>query len=95
MAPEFPPRVFFDEFGPTAFCISFVYWYSPPDRWEFKAFGSRLNFEIFRAFEAEGIQFSLPLRHSYWKQDDQQGPLEIEFVKDESNVGYDVKADHK
>ena len=95
MDPELPPRVFFDEFGPEIFRIRFIYWYSPPDYWDFKAFGEKLNFEIFRAFEAEGIQFSLPLRHSYWKQDDQQGPLEIEFVKDESNVGYDVKADQK
>jgi small-conductance mechanosensitive channel len=31
---------------------------------------------------AEGIQFSLPLRHSYWKQDDQQGPLDVNLVRD-------------
>ena len=67
MDPELPPRVFFDEFGPEIFRIRFIYWYSPPDYWDFKAFGEKLNFEIFRAFEAEGIQFSLPLRHSYWK----------------------------
>jgi MscS family membrane protein len=85
MDAEFPPRVFFDGFGPTAFCVRFVYWYSPPDQWDFKAFGHKLNFEIFRAFEAEGIQFSLPLRHSYWKRDADQGPLEIQILGDRQN----------
>jgi len=27
----------------------------------------------------EQLQFSLPLRHSYWQQDDEQGPLPIEI----------------
>jgi MscS family membrane protein len=87
MDPDFPPRVYFDEFGPDAFRIRFVYWYSPPDYWEFKAFGDKLNFEIFRAFEAEGIQFSLPFRHTYWKHDDEQGPLEIEIKNNQQRVG--------
>ena len=80
MDPEFPPRVFFDEFAPGAFRIRFIYWYSPPDHWKFKAFGDKLNLEISRAFTAAGIQFSLPLRHSYWKHDAEQGPLEIQVI---------------
>jgi MscS family membrane protein len=91
MDPDFPPRVFFDEFGPDVFLIRFVYWYSPPDYWDFKAFGDKLNFEIFRAFEAEGIQFSLPFRHTYWKHDDEKGPLEIEIKNNERRVGSRVK----
>jgi len=86
MDPEFPPRVFFDEFGPEVFRIRFIYWYSPPNIWDFKAFGERLNFEIFRAFEAEGIQFSLPLRHSYWKRDADQGPLEVQIIGADQNL---------
>ena len=80
MNPDLPPRVFFDEFSTAAFCIRFYYWFSPADFWEFKAFGEKLNFEIFRKYEAEGIQFSLPFRHSFWKQDDEQGPLDIRMV---------------
>jgi MscS family membrane protein len=80
MEPEFPPRVFFDEFGPEVFRIRFLYWYSPPNYWDFKAFGEKLNFEIFRAFEAEGIQFSLPFRHSFWKRDAEQGPLDVQVM---------------
>ena len=77
MTPDYPPRVFFDEFCSNAFSIRFSYWYSPPNHWDFKAFNEKLNFEIFREFEEQGIQFSLPLRHSYWKRDDRQGPLDV------------------
>jgi MscS family membrane protein len=80
MDPEFPPRVFFEEFDPEGFRVRFIYWYSPPDHWQHKTFGDKLNFEIFRALEAAGIPFSLPLRHSYWKRDAEQGPLEIQLV---------------
>ena len=87
MDPEHRPRVFFDEFGPEVFRIRFIYWYSPPNYWDFKAFGEKLNFQVFRAFEAEGIQFSLPFRHTYWKHDAEQGPLEIQMVGDVEEAG--------
>jgi MscS family membrane protein len=77
MIPEYPPRVFFDDFGSNGFTIQFFYWYTPPNYWDFKAFSEKLNFEIFREFEQHGIQFSLPSRHSFWKHDDEQGPLEV------------------
>jgi len=88
--PEMPPRVFFDEFKENAFVIRFFYWYTPPDYWEFKAFGERLNFEIFRAFEEHGIQFSLPFRHSYWKLDQEQGPLDVQVIGDGSTQNEDT-----
>ena len=81
MTPEFPPRVYFSEFLPDAFVIQIRYWYSPPELWEFMAFNERINLEIFAAFDECGIQFSLPLRHTYWKHDDQQGPLDIKLKK--------------
>ena len=33
-------------------------------------------------FEEHGIQFSLPLRHTYWNQDNQQGPLDVTVRSD-------------
>ncbi|QDU36514.1 Low conductance mechanosensitive channel YnaI [Maioricimonas rarisocia] len=72
-----PPRVHFTDFTPNAFEIRFMYWYTPPDHWDFLAFSEEVNLQIFRAFEERGIQFSLPFRHSYWKDDNEQGPLEI------------------
>ena len=82
MDPEFPPRVFFNDFGPNAFSVQFMYWYTPPNYWDFKAFSENLNFEIFRAFEEQGIQFSLPFRHTYWKRDGEQGPLDVKLFGD-------------
>ena len=80
MDPEYPPRVYFNEFNPDSFNIHVIYWYMPPDLWSYYAFCEKVNLEIFRAFEEHGIQFSLPLRHSYWKHDDEQGPLEVKFL---------------
>ena len=77
MDPKFPPRIYFSDITPEAFTIKLIYWYTPPDQWAFMAFGEKVNLELFAAFEKQGIQFSLPLRHTYWKTDEQQGPLDI------------------
>ena len=82
MDPDHPPRVFFDDFSLDAFTIKFIYWYSPPEYWKFKAFGEKFNLNIFRKFEAQGIQFSLPIRHSFWKKDDVQGPIDVNLLSD-------------
>ncbi|MCA9118402.1 MAG: mechanosensitive ion channel family protein, partial [Planctomycetaceae bacterium] len=78
--PDRPPRVQFTEFFPDGFNIEIVYWYQPADPWAFRQFSEKVNLEIFRRFEEHGIQFSLPLRHSYWKQDDSQGPLDVRLA---------------
>ncbi len=83
MDPELPPRVYFNDFNPDSFNIRFIHWFSPPDRWQNYEFCESVNLKIFRAFEDHGIQFSLPVRQTYWKHDDEQGPLEI-VVKNES-----------
>jgi MscS family membrane protein len=82
MDPEFPPRVFFNDFNADSFNIRIFYWYSPPDLWDYYAFSEKINLDIFRTFEEQGIQFSLPLRHTYWKHDNQQGPLEVSVLND-------------
>ncbi len=81
MNPEFPPRVYFNEFNDDSFNIRAVYWYHPPDFWKFHEFSEKLNFKIFQVFEENKIQFSLPSRHSYWNHDDEKGPLEINIVE--------------
>jgi MscS family membrane protein len=82
MDPDLPPRVYFTDFNPQSFNICFIHWFTPPDLWKHHAFCERVNLQICRAFEEQGIQFSLPERHSYWKTDDQQGPLEITLHRD-------------
>jgi len=83
MEADFPPRVYFNEFNDDSFNIRVICWFSPPKLWEYQEFNEKLNLEIFAAFEENGIQFSLPLRHSHWNRDDEQGPLEIEVVNRE------------
>lgn len=77
MDPEFPPKVFFSDYNPDSFNIRIIYWHVPPDLWTYYESCERVNLEIFRAFEENGIQFSLPIRHSFWKTDDTQGPLDV------------------
>ena len=77
MDPESPPKVFFNDYNPDSFNIRIIYWHVPPDLWSYYESCERVNLAIFQAFEQHGIQFSLPIRHSYWKTDDTQGPLEV------------------
>ena len=85
MDPDHPPRVYFNDFNPDSFNIQINFWYTPPDYWNYCAFCEQVNLEIFKSFEEHGIQFSLPLRHSYWKHDEQQGPLEVRMLENETN----------
>ena len=78
--PEFPPRVYLDDFTICGFKIRITYWYSPPEYWDFKSFGDRLNWEICRLFNENEIQFSLPQRVSYWAKDHEQRPMEVKMV---------------
>ena len=43
MDPEFLPRVYFAEINPDALIIRLIYWYSPPNPWNYFAFGETLN----------------------------------------------------
>jgi MscS family membrane protein len=60
MNDQLPPRVFFSDFTPGGLALSINYWYHPPDWWKFMEFGERVNFEILRRFEAEGIRLVDP-----------------------------------
>jgi MscS family membrane protein len=76
MLPDYPPRVFFDEFNDASLNIIMIYWYSPPDYWVFKAFCEKVNLKIMRAFEAERIEFAFPTTTAYLAQDNKR-PLHI------------------
>jgi len=72
MDPEFPPRVYFNEFNPDSLNIIMLYWYHPPDYWAFLAFNQRVNTQIMQEFEKEGINFAFPTTRTYLTQDDGQ-----------------------
>jgi MscS family membrane protein len=72
MHPDFPPRVFFDEFNDASLNILVIYWYHPPDYWSYLAFGQMVNLKIMRAFEEEGIEFAFPTQTVYLANDDRR-----------------------
>ncbi len=81
MDPEFPPRVYFNEFNKDSLNIIMLCWYHPPAYWDFLAFNQRVNTQIMREFEKEGIKFALPSTRTYLTQDDGQ-PLHLGIAGD-------------
>jgi small-conductance mechanosensitive channel len=76
MDPEFPPRVYFNEFNDTSLNIIMIYWFFPPDYWAYLEFNQRVNIEIMRRFEEEGIEFAFPTTTTYLAHDARR-PLQI------------------
>ena len=81
MDPEYPPRAFFNEFNRDSLNIIMLYWFHPPDYWDFQAFNQRVNTRIMREFEKEGIRFALPSTRTFLTQDDGQ-PLNLGIARD-------------
>ena len=79
MDPDFPPRVYFNEFNDASLNIMMIYWYFPPNYWDFMDLSERVNLRIMRAFEAEGIEFAFPTTTTYLAQDERR-PLHITFA---------------
>ncbi len=76
MDPDFPPRVYFNEFNDASLNIMMIYWYHPPDYWAFVSFSERVNLRIMREFEKEGIEFAFPTTTNYVAHDERR-PLHI------------------
>jgi len=65
MHPDFPPRVYFNDFNDWSLNLLMIYWYHPPEYWDFMAFTERVNMEILERFNAEGIEFAFPSQSIY------------------------------
>ncbi len=72
MRPDFPPRVFFNDFNDWALNLRVVYWYHPPNYWDYCAFSQGVNLKIMRAFETEGIEFAFPTQTMYLAGDEKR-----------------------
>jgi len=64
------PRVYFSDFNDWALNIYMSYWVKPPDYWLYQEVNERVNFEIMKRFETEGIGFAFPSQTLYLKKDD-------------------------
>jgi len=91
MDPEFPPRVYFNEFNDASLNLMMIYWYFPPNYWDFLDFNERVNLQIMKAFEAEGIEFAFPTTTTYLAQDDRR-PLNVTISSDSRQTESDEKS---
>jgi MscS family membrane protein len=76
LVPDRPPKVHFNDFNDTSLNILVSYWFRHNDFWASVAFDEMVNFQIMRAFEAEGIEFAFPTTTTYLAQDNRR-PLSI------------------
>ena len=76
MHEDFPPRVFFNEFNSDSLNIMVIYWYHPPNYWDYMVFTEGFNKEVFRRFNEEGIDFAFPTQTIYLAGDSSR-PLTI------------------
>jgi MscS family membrane protein len=74
MDPEFPPRVYFNEFNRDSLNIMIFYWYHPNDYWAYCEFSEKVNVKIMEAFEKEDIKFALPTSTTYLAGVDEKLP---------------------
>jgi MscS family membrane protein len=65
MNPDYPPRVYFDEFNDTSLNIKVIYWFFPPEYWDYMEFSEWFNKELFKRFGAEEIEFAFPTQTVY------------------------------
>jgi small-conductance mechanosensitive channel len=62
---ELAPRVYFNELKSDGFNIQILYWYAPPDWWEYMEHSERVNLRIMEEFERLGVAFATPTRAVY------------------------------
>lgn len=72
MHPDFPPRVFFNDFNDASLNIIVIYWYHPPDYWKSLEFAQKVNLQLMRAYEEEGIEFAFPTQTLYLANDERR-----------------------
>jgi small-conductance mechanosensitive channel len=58
---EFPPRVYFNDYNANSFNIQIVYWYAPPEWWDYLDHCERVNFRIMDEFDRLGVRFAFNL----------------------------------
>lgn len=61
MKEDLPPRVYLRDVNEGSIGIFMVYWYHPPEYWDYLAFSERVTVEMSEQFEAEDISFAVPV----------------------------------
>mgnify|MGYP001824302327 CR=1 FL=1 len=74
--PDFEPRVSFNEFNADSLNILVIYWYHPPNYWDYLDHATWVNIQIKERFNAEGIDFAFPTQTLHLAGDDKR-PLDV------------------
>jgi MscS family membrane protein len=65
MNPDFPPRVYFNEFNDCSLNIRAIYWYHPPAYWDYLAHAEKVYMELLTRYNQAGIEFAFPTQTLY------------------------------
>ncbi len=83
--PNYPPRVYFNDYKPDSLNIFVMYWFFPPAWWDFLELAQWINLEILKRFKEAGIDMAFPTQTIYLAGDPAR-PLDVglrEVVKEE------------
>ncbi|MBN2704461.1 MAG: mechanosensitive ion channel family protein [Pontiellaceae bacterium] len=67
---DFPPRVFFADFGNFSLNLRAIYWYHPAEYWDYIAFSEKINMQLLQRYNEAGIEFAFPTQTLYVNQED-------------------------
>lgn len=76
---EYPPRVCFNDYNSDSLNILVVYWYAPPNYWEYLLHSERVNLRILEEFERLGVEFAFPTQTLYLARDEKR-QLAVEML---------------
>jgi MscS family membrane protein len=87
MDPEFPPRVFFNNFNDASLNLICIYWYHPPAYWDYLAFTEDVNMRILERYNAAGIDFAFPTQTLHLAGDPKRVPIEFRSAGSDAESG--------
>lgn len=69
---QFPPRVYFNDLKADSLNIIVIYWFAPPNYFDYLEHTTWFNLELIKRFNAAGIDFAFPTQTIELKQADSQ-----------------------
>ena len=86
MHEDYPPRVYLSDLNADSLNIMAIYWYHPPNYWDYMTFTERFNKEVLCRFNEEGIDFAFPTQTMYLAGDASR-PLTVGVRNQNSILG--------
>ncbi len=65
MKADMPPRVYFNALNDWSLNILVIFWYHPPEYWDYMKFVEKFNCQLLRRFNECGISFAFPTQTVY------------------------------